>query len=145
MKIDGASRPLRSSCLLGGKLRLGTRLSCRKQWASAFFEPFSFGAFGLLGRPPHSDVESSTSERVPTPPSRFPLRGQGGLWDEEGSGGSSGARKRTADVGVGWSPAGPDSESKHPWGGRGGGPQGSGPSAAVRRLAPEERAVGGIS
>ncbi len=35
------------------EVRSGTRLSRRRQWASAFFEPFSLGAFGLLGRPPH--------------------------------------------------------------------------------------------
>ncbi len=75
----------------------------------------------------------------------LPLQGRPGPWEKEGATGSEGARKRTADVGVGWSPAGPDSESKHPWGGRGGGPQGSSPSAAVGRLTPEERAVGGIS
>jgi len=45
-------------CLLVGKFRSGAYLSRRKQWASAFFEPFSFGAFGLLGRPPHSRVSS---------------------------------------------------------------------------------------
>ncbi len=50
-----------------------------------------------------------------------------------------GARLKSADVGVGRSPAGPDSKSKHLRGGRGGGPQGTGPSAAVGRLAPEER------
>ncbi|MEK7342033.1 MAG: hypothetical protein AABZ69_07430, partial [Candidatus Binatota bacterium] len=41
------------------------------------FEPFSLGAFGLLGRPPHSHVESSASQRVPT------TRGQSSLRDRE--------------------------------------------------------------
>jgi len=54
------------------------------------------------------------------------------------------ARKTTADVGVGSSPAGPDRESKQPRGGRGGGPQGTGPSAAVGRLALEEQGAGDI-
>jgi len=30
-----------------------------RKWVSAFFEPFSLGAFGLLGRPPHFYVLSS--------------------------------------------------------------------------------------
>lgn len=92
----------------------------------------------------HRCCLSSASQGVPTPPSRSLLREQGGPWDEEGSGDSEGARKRTEDVAVDRPPAGPNIESKHPWGGRGGGPQGSSPSAAVRRFAPEEQAVGGL-
>ena len=40
-------------------VRSGTHLARRKQWVSGFFEPFSFGAFGLLGKPPHSQRSSS--------------------------------------------------------------------------------------
>ena len=54
MKGNGTSLPPRLQRLVGWKFRSGTRLLRRKQWASAFFEPFSVGAFGLLGEPPHS-------------------------------------------------------------------------------------------
>ena len=36
--------------------RSGTYLAYRKQWASGFFEPFSLGAFGSLGKPPHDQA-----------------------------------------------------------------------------------------
>ena len=146
MKMNRTSLSLRSRFLVGRKLRSGTRLSRRKQWASAFFEPFRVGAFSLLGRPPHSEGKFSASVRVLTTRSQSSLRGQGGLWDEEGGGSSERARKRTAD---------------RPFGIANGKSQMAnlkseicdlkflaqrelGPSAAVRRLAPEERAVGGI-
>jgi len=60
--------------------------------------------------------------------------------EEEGRGGSEGARLKGADVGVGRFYAGPDRWSEQHRGGRGGGPQGRGPSAALGRLASEEPA-----
>src|SRR3989338_225265 len=38
--------------LVGWKVRSGTYLARRKQWASGFFEPFTLGAFGSLGKHP---------------------------------------------------------------------------------------------
>jgi len=49
-----------------------------------------------------------------------------------------GARLKSADVGVGRLLAGPDRWSEQPRGGRGGGPQGRGPSAALGSVAPSE-------
>ncbi|OGQ72997.1 MAG: hypothetical protein A3G94_02995 [Deltaproteobacteria bacterium RIFCSPLOWO2_12_FULL_60_16] len=59
---------------------------------------------------------------------------------KEGGGGSEGARLEGADVGVGRLLAGPDRWSEQHRGGRGGGPQGTGPSAALGGVAPEEPA-----
>src|SRR5437667_386797 len=53
--------------------------SSRKQWAAAFFGPFSLGAFGLLGRPPHFCGESPVAQGVPMPPSRSSLTSEGSL------------------------------------------------------------------
>ncbi len=39
--------------LLDWRVRSETCLSRRKQWACAYVEPFSLGAFGLFSRPPH--------------------------------------------------------------------------------------------
>jgi hypothetical protein len=50
---NGTSLSLRSSASSSGT-RSGTRLARRKQWVSGLFELFSLGAFGLLGKPPHS-------------------------------------------------------------------------------------------
>ena len=66
MKIEGDLPAPTLQCLLVGKFRSGARLSRRKQWASAYSEPFSLGAFGLLGRPPHSNGKFSASQRVST-------------------------------------------------------------------------------
>jgi hypothetical protein len=52
--------------LVRRRLRSGACLSRRKQWASAFFELFSFGAFGFLSSPPHFHVQSSALQRLPT-------------------------------------------------------------------------------
>jgi len=57
---------------------------------------------------------------------------------KEGGGGSEGARLKGADVGVGRLLAGPDRWSEQHRGGRGGGPQGRGPSAALGSVAPSE-------
>src|SRR3989338_8519448 len=57
--LNGTYHPLKSvSKSIRREFRSGTCLSRRRQWASAFFEPFSLGAFGLLGRPPHSQGSS---------------------------------------------------------------------------------------
>ncbi len=63
MKIEGDLPAPTLQCLLVGKSRSEARLSRRKQWASAYSEPFSLGVFGLLGRPPHFHMESSACER----------------------------------------------------------------------------------
>src|SRR5574341_2026706 len=56
-----------------------------------------------------------------------------------------GARLKSADVGVGRLMAGPGRWSEQHRGGRGGGPQGRGPSAARGSVAPEERTPGSFT
>ena len=140
MKVGGTSLSSRSSVSSAG-VPLGNLPPAPKAMGLCFFRTFQFRCLRLARQAPSLSFEIVEFQRL----GANSAPGRGGPWDEEGGGGSEGARKRTADAGVEWSPAGPDSESKHPWGGRGGGPQGSGPSAAARRLVPEERAVGGIS
>ncbi len=162
MKIDRISLPLRSSCLVAGTFVRGPTSCAEGNGRMGPHHPFAPVTSrrellaARLGQHRNSPIKQIRAQTVDAAYPRlrrefqrlgvnFPLQGLRGPWEKEEATGSDGARKRATDVGVGWSLAGPDSKSKHPWRGRGGGPQGSGPSAAVRRLAPEERAVGGIS
>ena len=162
MKIDRASLPLRSECLVGGTFVRGLASRAEGNGRMGPHHPFAPVTSrrellaARLGQHRNSPIKQIRAQTVDAAYPRLrrefqrlgvnlPLQGRQGPWEKEEATGSERARKRAADVGVGGSPAGPDSKSKHPWRGRGGGPQGSGPSAVVRRLAPEERAVGGIS
>lgn len=78
----------------------------------------------------------SASQRVPTARSQSSLRDRGFPASEEGS---EGARLESADVGVGRFTAGPDCETKQPWGDGEGGPHGTSPSTALGRVATEEQ------
>ncbi len=91
-----------------------------------------------VARQAPSLAESSASQRVPTTRSQSSLKGRRGPWEKEEGTGSEGARLESADVGVGRLLAGPDRWSEQHRGGRGGGPQGTGPSAALGSVAPEE-------
>jgi len=45
-----------------------------KAMSLCFFRTFRVGAFGLLGRPPHSHMQSSASQRLPATRSQSSLR-----------------------------------------------------------------------
>ena len=146
-------RPLQ--CLIRGKYRSGTCLSCRKQKENGASPSLrssasSPGSLSCLLRAASklahktntgSDIDAAYPQlrrdfqRLGV---NLPLQGRQGPWEKGEATGSEGARLESADVGVGRLMAGPDRWSEQARGGRGGGPQGRGPSAALGSVVPEE-------